>query len=516
MNDLLVALPPEIVLQIIDLVPLSTTAQLTRVSKAWHSFIDTTHQDRVYSHPSKVDRPINTRDFSFLTDQNCFTHDYYHGVNSWKDLCKRQVLLRKNITSETPVTRESIYQVDLSQVWRFRPDFKRRFIISTSELGGVSVTDMDSGEELWCEETVREFAHLEYDMETGTAAWDAIGDIVEVWRVDETQRGVFNRIEVLEHDCQTRGFQIGYGNLSVVSSEGKGFVYDFHPTVKLKKEIRIEQGAIGHLCQDREVVMFSMGQKGYHVHTKETGRLLGVIDPSRCSNIDHINHDQISHLQQDSPRIAGPPVPPFPPGGPSIDRVALNKLESGPHPDRENGPLDEDDWGAGLLDGDVMAGVSRRGRVFICNNWRQVLSALPGKYDACSSIIECETIPVAFDLGGWLSLRHGKISIEVDDCIYIMSTTSEDKSPIWAIRTGSSSRSRAPVSFMAVWDDCFMYTYVVSSSPLMVMNNLESGYIDLSFSLFLLLFLPDALPYPWTEHEYNDSGENYSSAIVCA
>lgn len=480
MNDPLTSLPPEIALQIIDLVPPSTAAHLTHLSKAWHSFIDATHQDRIYSHPSKVDRPPTTRDFSFLTHQNCFTY-YYHGVNSWKDLCKRQIQLRNNYTSApTPVTRESIYQVELAQVWRFRPDFKRRFIISTSELGGVSVTDMDTGQELWCEETVREFAHLEYDMETGTAAWDSVGDIVEVWRVDEMRRGVFNRIKVLEHDCQTRGFQIGYGNLSVVSSEGKGFVYEFYPVVRLKKELKIADGAIGHLCQDREVVMFSMGQKGYHVHSKETGGLLGVIDPSRCSDIGHISHDSVSaSLQQQSPRIAGPTVPPFPPEGPSTERVVPNELKPGPHPDRRNGSLEEDDWGAGLLDGDIMAGISRRGRVFICTNWRQVLSSSETeKYDSNSSIIECETNPVAFDLGGWLSLRHGKLSVEVNDCIYVISTTSEQNSPIWAMRTGSSPRSRAPVSFMAIWDDSFMYTYVVSfHRSLMVVEKSDLGWI---------------------------------------
>lgn len=321
---------------------------------------------------------------------------------------------------------------------------------------------MDTGQELWSEETVREFAHLEYDMETGTAAWDSFGDIVEVWRVDAVQRGVFYRIQVLKHDCQTRGFQIGYGNLSVVSSAGKAFVYEFYPVVKLKKELNIADDAVGHLCQDQEVVMFSMGQKGYHVHSKESGELLGVIDPSRCSNIGHISHDRVSALQQQSPGIPGPTVPPSPPERPSTDRIAPNELKPGPHPDRQNGNIDSDDWGAGLLDGDTMAGVSRQGRVFICTNWRQVLSSSTEKYDATSTIIECETNPVAFDLGGWLSLRHGKVSVEVDDCIYVLNTTSEQKSPIWAMRTGSSSRSRAPVSLMALWDDCFMYTYVVS------------------------------------------------------
>ncbi|KAK2762710.1 hypothetical protein FQN54_000884 [Arachnomyces sp. PD_36] len=502
MDDLLNTLPPEIVLQIIDYLPPSTTAHLTRLSKTWHSFIDSAHQDRIYSHPSKVDRPLTTttsksHTFSSLTHpQSCFT-TYYHSTTSWKDLCRRQTLLHKNYnnTTQPPTTRESIYQIDISQVWRFRPDFKRRFIISTSELGGVHVTDMDSGEELWGDEMVREFAHLEYDMETGTAVWDAFGDILEVWRVDENeedgQRGKFKRVKVLKHDCQTRGFQIGHGHLSVVSSQGKAFVYDIHPAVKKKLDLEIAPRAIGHLCQNEEVVMFSMGERGYHIHSKETGKLLGVLNPARCPNSGHVQHLELSDFcLRDPSMIMCPTVPPFPPQDPRTDRVALNHIESGSHPEQPNCRLDRDEWGAGLLDGDVMAGVSRAGRVFICSNWRETISS-EDAYETTTSIVECETSSRSFDLGGWLTLRNGKVAIEVDDCVYLMNVdvdvSGEKRSPVWAVRTGSSRQSRAPVSFMAIWDDCFMYTYV-TYCPL---PGLDANIMTPVKTIRVLSFAPD-------------------------
>jgi hypothetical protein len=74
---------------------------------------------------------------------------YFHGVESWKDFCKRLMLLEGNWSNKRPVVRESVVQVGYDPVWRFKPDFKRRFIVSTSQSGGVCVTDMDDGRMLW-------------------------------------------------------------------------------------------------------------------------------------------------------------------------------------------------------------------------------------------------------------------------------------------------------------------------------------------------------------------------------
>lgn len=473
MSDPLNTLPPELVLQIVDLLPPSDTARITRASRAWHSFIDVAHQDRIYSSPSKVARPDtigNLQDFSFIEAEKTFTNPY-HGVSHWKDLCKRQTLLRRNIDSAAPVTRESVFQIThLSRVWRFKPDFRRRLFLSTSEIiGGVDVTDMDSGQELWRNEDVREFAHLEYDVETGTAVWDAFGDVVEVWRVsaDERQRGVFKQIAVLDHDCQIRGFELSHGNLCVVSSEGQAFVYDIHPQVTLRKSFAITNGAVGHLHQDRDVVVISMGGKGFHIYSKETGASLGVLDPRRCTNITHVKHKRpVEHDQPASVANMGPTVPPFPPSRSQPDRLIPLALEPGAHPTRHHG-LDDDEWGSGLLDGPVMVGLSRAGRVFICSDWRR---ALAGDYDETSSLIECETDPMVFDLGGWLTVRHGKAAVEVDDCIYLISTSPRlgggeqdmGKPSIWAMYSTSIARFNQPVSFMGIYEDCFMQTYLVS------------------------------------------------------
>ncbi len=135
--DPLRLLPAEVVLHIIEWLPLSALASLTSTSKAWNCFIEDTHQDAIYA--SKTEHPKQCRDFSFLNHTKSYAN-YFAGVHTWKELCKRQTLLQRNWNSHEPVTRESFIQVGEVPVWRFRPDFESRFIVSTSQAGGLNVT----------------------------------------------------------------------------------------------------------------------------------------------------------------------------------------------------------------------------------------------------------------------------------------------------------------------------------------------------------------------------------------
>ena len=188
--DPLTLLPTEIVLRILEFCPVSAIAALTAVSKSWHGFIDYTHQETIYSDESKTAQPVGgSRDFSYLNDITSFAK-LFEGVSSWRELCKRQTLLARNWAESNPVSRESVLQVGNDPVWRFRADFKRRFFVSTSQAGGLNVTDMDTGRIIWRlpstndreEEAVRPFAHLEY--QDGMAVFYREGDAVEVWQAD--------------------------------------------------------------------------------------------------------------------------------------------------------------------------------------------------------------------------------------------------------------------------------------------------------------------------------------------
>lgn len=528
-RDPLDYLPPEIVLRILDFSPVSAVAALTCASKSWHAFIDEAHQDHIYSDAAKTNRGTLSRGDSVLRHhhgaQN-FTH-YYEKAHSWKDLCRRQTLLRRNWDARTPVTTESIFSINKEPVWRFRPDFRRRFFISTSQFGGLEVTCMDTGRRLWSlsHDEVRPYAHLEYDEVNGRgmAVWDRDGDAVEVWQTTEEaggEKGVFEQVAVLDHDCETRGYQLSYDTLCVVSSQGKGYIYNMQERPpKLRCLVELENNAVGHLYQDEEYVLYSLGTKGYHIHSVKTGQYMGAIEPRKCSPdmFYHIAHPGYIGRHQDSLALAsalqsmqGNPGPVFPPRTPTDGRLLPFTVEPGPNmSDRAQGQaaaeegqrsaLRDDDWGAGMISGNIMVGLSRGGRVIVVRNWRECLSHAPGNtkeraaaaFSRNTSLIICPPPddPRNFDLGGWLSIRNGRVLFEVKDLVYILALNPDGTLPTATggatpdrtdkgINEGQEQRTlrpsyamckcatsslgtAVPVSFMALFDDSVMYTYTV-------------------------------------------------------
>lgn len=476
--DPLAVLPPELVLRVLEFASLSTVASLTAVSKAWYQFIDLTHQDAIYSALLKSAPPPGPTFSRWFDD-----------ANSSKSLCKQQTLLADNWDSEHPVCRERILQVGNDPVWRFRADLKRRFIVSTSHAGGFNVTDIDSGQLLWRlpssldtdnENSVRPYAHLEY--QDGMVVFDREGDAVEVWQadVDDAPRGEFRRIAILDHDCQTRGFQLSFWTLCVVSTQGQGFVYDMtkRPPVRTT-HLRIENEAVGHLDQSNDTVIYSMGPRGYHAYNKKTAEYMGALRPSQCTQKYHIRPPK-GNSASASARLMGlaqrDPLRQYSsPGHPTKDHMAPLQLREGPLPPPDepdhvrNG---EDEWGAGMINGSLFVGVSRAGRVFVCSDWRKALHG-QDSLAACSAIIECESDGSTFDLGGWLSVRHNRLMFEIQDRAYVVALDENNRiqdleNPArasYSYLTCSTPQLAVPISFMAMYDDTIMSTYTVSSLP---------------------------------------------------
>jgi hypothetical protein len=291
---------------------------LTRLNQKWHQFIDSTHPDVRYA--AKLANVINRRDPQSYFDGSKSFAKYGQGVESWKQVCRRQTLLARSWNDELPTTTESIIRFPAANhfVWRFKPDFDRRLIISTSQAGGVYVTDMDSGAILWSlqgEDEVRGYAHLEY--QDGTAVWDRFGNSLEVWKTDlpGLQRGHFRNVGLLSHDdVDTRGFQLSHNTLCVVSTDGQGFVYDVPPgdtCPVLRTHLDIQEGAIGHLDQNAHAVMYSMGAEGYHFYEKSPGASLGnlrpeLVDPFKVYHISHPEAPQSDIALGQLPRIPSP------------------------------------------------------------------------------------------------------------------------------------------------------------------------------------------------------------------
>lgn len=492
-RDPLRLLPSELVLRILDFTSAESLARLTSLNTSWHTFIDKTHQDSIYSSPTKTSHPLGAKDFSWLRESS--SHSKWlrpEEIASWKDLCKRQTLLERNWKRKQPELRESIIQVGDVPIWRFKPDFKRRLILSTSQGGAFKVTDMDSGNLLWSLESVRPFAHLEY--QDGTAVWDREGNAVEVWRTEQegTSRGEFKQVAILPHESTTRGFQLSFDTLCVVSSDGEGFVYGNMTTgtPSLKTHIRdLQEGAVGHLDQCHDTVAYSLGPKGYHFFDKSSGRFLGVLNPRLCGHsFSHILHPDAAY--RGFPINESSTTGPFNglPGLTSPDRNAelhfrrgLQPLDDGrsghtvplkvldgrlPLDDGEFMPLDEDEFGAGMFSrtSDLFVGISRGGRVFICTDWRKAISST-SEFNKQTAIVECDSDGSTFDLGGWLSVKDHRIMFEIQDRVYVLGLTENDRldktasRPSFAFASSLSQKLAVPISFMAMYDDCIMATY---------------------------------------------------------
>lgn len=494
--DPLTVLPAEIVLRVLDFASLGSLAALTQTSQTWHGFIDNTHQDAIYAARVPNASPSNSPDTHFgglATFRPTFLSE---GIKSWKEACRRRSLLAAAWNSPEPRPTVSVIQVDTRPVWRFKPDFKRRIIVSTSQAGGINVSDMDRGNVLWSlgPQEVRPFAHLEY--QDGTAVWDRFGNALEVWKTDlpGCSRGEFRQVASLPHRAETRGFQLSFDTLSVVSTEGEGFVYDLPPTcsdipVTLRTQMNIAHGAIGHLDQDRDVVMYSMGYDGYHLHDKISGELCGIIHPKNISEAEiyHIVHperflsdpnsivDIIGGLGDMLPAQSGSASGPqtyrerFTPIEIRPGHLAQHRRPVDPEVEAQHSipPIDDDEWGAGMLKGNTMVGVSRGGRLIVCWDWRRALRS-PQDFASVAAVVECEPSgDTNFDLGGWLSIHETvggmRVLFEVKERMYILSLGDEgelvtDKTA-FAIAPSIAPQIAVPVSYMAVYDDCLMSTF---------------------------------------------------------
>lgn len=167
--------------------------------------------------------------------------------------------------------------------------------------------------------------------------------------------------------------------------------------------------------------------------------------------------------------------PPFPPMDALKDRLIPCHIGSGPLRAQlpipvalDTPALRDDDWGAGMLDGKTMVGVSRGGRFIICKDWECALRS-DDDFVALTSIIECEPSTVSdFELGGWLSIHEtpaGKrVIFEVKNRIYILRLGPDGDlmltSPV-LVATTSSPALGVPVSFMGIYDDCIMSTFTM-------------------------------------------------------
>jgi len=140
-GDPILRLPPELTLRVLDFAPVSSLANLTAVSQAWHNFIDVTHQEAIYSKRTGTTGPHGSEEMIKGSSYS----QYLESAESSKSLCQRQALLSRSWRSDRPTTTETMLWLGGGGFFQFCADFSRRFFISTTDKRELNVTDMESG-----------------------------------------------------------------------------------------------------------------------------------------------------------------------------------------------------------------------------------------------------------------------------------------------------------------------------------------------------------------------------------
>jgi len=508
-------LPLEVVLRILEFCSLADLANLTRLSRSWHDFIDGSRQEIIYQ--SRVDRPPGASDLSFLEDSATFER-YYEGIATFKKLCRRQTLLLRNWNSSRPLTKEFLYRIvgydKALSLWHL--DLKRRFIISFStgdkpslELNErLNVTDIDTQELLWsdairCTRYCKKFKYRD-----GIAVFPPIvndGSLLEVWKTDNSQaRGVFRKFGDLVHDCDVDGIDLGPDHVCTVSRDGWGFVWDVNGELpQLVTRMSIKQSEPWGLSQDEDVVMYSMYEKGYHILDKTTGALLGEINPGKCQRsyaIDAPELDTAATMTAKYTRAEYNGMMFFPPGKATSDRSTPLKLK---------GPVWTDDWTeseiesgertdgygpqhectTGILSGSLMVGLcggeeDGPDRLIIYPDWKKGFST-PGHFEDNAYIIRLGGAYQRIDCSRQVSVHGNRIMLRAQQCIYIISLNEDGTAPEEGqeLPIGPSFCFYAGywstwVGQMQLFDDCAAMDYWVCTTALALSHFIRPIHTD--------------------------------------
>ncbi|KAL0960998.1 hypothetical protein HGRIS_005991 [Hohenbuehelia grisea] len=174
-------LPVEIVLCTFSHLPITALVELRLVSKEWKALFD--ENDEAIFHQAAVYHEYIPSLATMIFDLPLlYPKRYVMGVTSWRALFRRVIDISRSWEGRGPsiITKHSAD----TRVHRFKVDEQAGYIIHTSSLGSLTVSDLSSGQILWelgCGmRYVRRYAHCEYG--EGYIMFDRYDGSKEVWR----------------------------------------------------------------------------------------------------------------------------------------------------------------------------------------------------------------------------------------------------------------------------------------------------------------------------------------------
>ncbi|KAG6852750.1 hypothetical protein C0991_009370 [Blastosporella zonata] len=176
----MLSLPPELTLAILSYLPLSSLSDALLVCRRWEEFLKL-HENPIYHRAALLHGYISSGGTSIENAGKQYSQRSVGSVTNWKDLCRKRRWIERNWSGTGP-SKVTAHMGAGKHVHRIKVDEKAGYILTTSTIGGLSVTDLRHDKELWSlpDSHVRPYAHCEYG--EGFVIFDYVDGSKEVWR----------------------------------------------------------------------------------------------------------------------------------------------------------------------------------------------------------------------------------------------------------------------------------------------------------------------------------------------
>ncbi|KAF5376923.1 hypothetical protein D9615_007333 [Tricholomella constricta] len=173
-------LPPELALEILAYLPLNSLATLPLVCRHWRN-IFIIHASHIHHKAALLHGYIRSTAISIEDANKLYSQRSVGIVCGWRDLCRKRYCIEQSWSGRAP-SAVTPHPSAGKFVHRIKVDEKAGYILTTSSVGGLSVTDLHGDQELWSlpDHHVRPYAHCEYG--EGYVIFDYIDGSKEVWR----------------------------------------------------------------------------------------------------------------------------------------------------------------------------------------------------------------------------------------------------------------------------------------------------------------------------------------------
>ncbi|KAH9856033.1 hypothetical protein C2E23DRAFT_563426 [Lenzites betulinus] len=174
-------LPTELILRVLSFLPLQSLRNVRLLARRWNAFV-VENEFTIYHHAALLHNFVDSIDTLLPEAREARSLQFLHDVPDWYQYCRKYFQLQRNWAGQGRATLKTYKH--LYDAHRIKVDEKLGLVITTHELGGLTVYDMATTEVLWRlgSRYVRRYAHCEY--EDGFLIFDRVETSKEVWRLE--------------------------------------------------------------------------------------------------------------------------------------------------------------------------------------------------------------------------------------------------------------------------------------------------------------------------------------------